>query len=61
MCYHTFHQVLFDMPKNKDVISSSLTSVGLQLTSLFIGMNTIAPAKSCIKKWVQTNLISFVP
>ena len=44
---HIFHQVLFDMPKNEDVTSSSLTTVELHLTSLFKEMNTVAPTKSC--------------
>ena len=47
---HTLYQVLFDMPKNENVTSSSLE---LHLTSLFKEMNIIAPAKYVSTAYLQ--------
>ena len=45
----TFQQVLFQIPKKEDVISSSLKSVYLPLTSLLTEMNAVASLKSCVE------------
>ena len=45
----TFQQVLFQIAKKEDVISSSLKSVDLPLPSLLTEMNAVAPLKSCVE------------
>ena len=46
----TFQQVLFQVAKKEEVISSSLKSVDLPLTSLLTEMNAVAPRKSCVER-----------
>ena len=62
--YNTFHQVLFDMSKNENVISSSLTSLAPNFTVHRNEYNS-TPKIMCqqltCKKSVQGDLFLFLP
>ena len=52
---HKFQQVIFDMPKNEELMSSLLATIELNLTSLITEIDTIATPISCVKSLPARN------